>query len=116
MAENNSWKREENLKNTKELIKEFKGKIEVRRQEKLELSEEKDYRRVELPDRYMAKLLYRWEDGKFENEYLKRLERNWVRWKRRNKKTEKIIWEEENVEPTSSSESRNLEEGVMSDM
>ena len=63
----------------KELVEEFKGKIEVRRQEKLELSKEKDFRRAELPRRYMAKLLYRWEDEKFKNEYLKRLERNWVR-------------------------------------
>jgi len=47
---------------------------------------------------------------------LKRLERNWTRWKGRDKKTEKIIWGEEKVEPTSSSRSRNLEERVMSDI
>jgi len=58
MAENNSWEREENTKNVKELVEEFEEKIEVRRQEKLELSEEKDFRRTELPGRYMVKLLY----------------------------------------------------------
>ena len=57
-AENDSYKRKENLKNIKELVEEFKGKIEVRRQEKLEWAEEKDFRRAELPGRYIAKLLY----------------------------------------------------------
>jgi len=41
MAENDSWKRKENLWNVKKLVEEFKGKMEVRRQEKLELSEER---------------------------------------------------------------------------
>ena len=27
------------------------------------------------------RILYRWEDGRFEEEYLKKLERNWRRWK-----------------------------------
>ena len=29
----------------------------------------------------MAKLLYSWEDEKFEEEYLRKLERNWQKWK-----------------------------------
>ena len=29
----------------------------------------------------MARLLYGWDDGKFEAKYLKKLERNWRRWK-----------------------------------
>ena len=33
----------------------------------------------ELPGKYMAKMLYRWKNEKFENEYLKKLERNWKR-------------------------------------
>ena len=77
-AENNSWEKEENLKNIKELVEEFEGKMEVRKQKKLKLAEKKNFRRVELPGRYTVKLLYRWEDGKFENEYLKRLERNQI--------------------------------------
>jgi len=43
----------------------------------LEVAEKRDFRRGELPGKYMAKMLYRWDDGKFEDEYLKRLERNW---------------------------------------
>jgi len=29
----------------------------------------------------MAKMLYGWDDGKFEKEYLRKLERNWQKWK-----------------------------------
>jgi hypothetical protein len=36
---------------------------------------------MELPGKYTAKMLYGWEDGKFEKEYLAKLERNWRRWK-----------------------------------
>jgi len=36
---------------------------------------------MELPEKYMAKLLYGWDDKKFEDEYLKKLEKNWKRWK-----------------------------------
>ena len=39
--------------------------------------EEKDFRREELPEKYIVKILYRWNDRKFEDEYLKKLERNW---------------------------------------
>ena len=35
---------------------------EVRRQEKLNWAEEKDFRRAELPEKYTAKLPYRWDD------------------------------------------------------
>ena len=51
--------------------------VEVRRQEKLDMAEERDFRREELLEKFMAKILYGWDDGKFEKEYLKKLERNW---------------------------------------
>jgi len=38
---------------------------------------EKNFKRGELPEKYIAKILYGWDDGKFEEEYLRRLERNW---------------------------------------
>jgi len=60
------------------LIEEFEqGGVEVRQQEKVERKKEVDeYKRMELPGKYMAKLLYRWDDKKFEDEYLKKLEKN----------------------------------------
>jgi len=36
---------------------------------------------MEFLGKYTAKLLYRWNYRKFKNEYLKKLERNWRRWK-----------------------------------
>ena len=54
---------------------------EVRRQEKLDMIEEKDLRRGELPEKYIAKMLYGWDNRKFEEEYLRKLERNWQKWK-----------------------------------
>ena len=55
MAEEDTWERRENLKNTEELIEEFeKGGVEVRRQE----GEVEKYRRMELLGKYTAKLLY----------------------------------------------------------
>ena len=64
-------------------MEEFKGRMnaEVRRQEKIDMAEEKDFRRGKLPGKYMAKLLYRWDNKKFEDEYLKKFEKNWRRWK-----------------------------------
>ena len=49
---------------------------EVRRQEKLDMVEKKDFRREELPGRYIVKMLYGWDNGKFEKKYLRKLERN----------------------------------------
>ena len=73
-AEGDTWERRENLKNAEELIEEFeKGGVEVRQQE----GEEREYKRMELPGKYTAKLLYGWDDRKFEEEYLNKLEKNW---------------------------------------
>jgi len=71
-------RKKEDLENVKELVAEFKGRIstKVRRQEKLDMVEEKDFRKGELLEKYVAKMLYRWDDGKFESKYLKKLERN----------------------------------------
>ena len=71
------------MKNVGEALEEFEGKMntEVRRQEKIDRAEEQDFRRRELLGKFMAKMLYGWDNGKFEEEYLKKLERNWRRWK-----------------------------------
>jgi len=77
-VEGDTWERRENLKNTEELIEEFKrGEVVVRRQ----VGEDEEYRRMELLGKYTAKLLYGWDDQKFEEKYLNKLERNWRKWK-----------------------------------
>ena len=77
-AEGNTWERKENLKNAEELIEEFeRGGVEIRRQE----GEVDEYRRMELLGKYTAKLLYGWNNRKFEEEYLRKLEKNWKKWK-----------------------------------
>ena len=82
-AESDIWKKEEDLKNVKKLVEDFEGRVEaeIRRQEKLDKAEEWDFRKGELLGKFTAKMLYRWDDGKFEEEYLRKLERNWRRWK-----------------------------------
>ena len=64
-----------------------------------EVEEEGEYKRMELPGKYTAKMLYGWDDQKFEEEYLNKLEGNWRRWKNDRKEAEKeekqvadIIW------------------------
>jgi len=56
---------------------------------------------MELLGKYIVKLLYRWDDRKFEDEYLKILEKNWRRWKNDRKKCEKkkLEWEDTAVSP-----------------
>jgi len=67
------------------LVDEFEERLgaEVRRQEKIEerwkvkLNPRADeFRRSELLGKYTAKLLFGWDNRKFEDKYLKKLERN----------------------------------------
>ena len=71
------------MKNAEEALEEFEGRMstEVRRQERIDMVEESDFRRGELPGKFMARMLYGWDDGKFEEEYLRKLKKNWRRWK-----------------------------------
>jgi len=82
-VEHDTWERKEDLGNAREVLEEFEGRMnaEVRRQEKLDMVEEKDFRRGELPGKFTARMLYGWDDRKFEEEYLRKLERNWQKWK-----------------------------------
>ena len=59
-AEEDTWERIENLKNAEEAIKEFEGRMsaEVRRQERINMVEERDFRRGELPEKFIARMLY----------------------------------------------------------
>ena len=88
IAKENTWEGLENLKNVMEKIEEFeKGRFEeeirrirMKKEKEMKLNPEaEEFKRGELPGRYTAKLLYRWDDKKFNEEYLKKLERNWNR-------------------------------------
>ena len=48
------------MKNVEEALEEFKGRMsmEVRRQERIDMAEERDFRRGELPGKFMARILY----------------------------------------------------------
>ena len=77
-VEGDTWERRENLKNAEELIEEFEQEeVEVRQQEGIEKKKEvEEYRRMELLGKYTVKLLYGWDDQRFEKEYLNKLEKN----------------------------------------
>ena len=59
-AEGDTCKRKENLKNTGEALEEFEMRMnaEIRKQEKIDMAEERDFRRGELPWKFTAKMLY----------------------------------------------------------
>jgi len=63
------------LENAKEVVAEFEKRmnIEVRQQEKLNIVEERYIRREKLSGKFIAKILYSWDDEKFEEEYLRKL-------------------------------------------
>jgi len=63
--------------------------------------EEGTFQREELPGKFTAKMLYRWLDRRYDQEYWGRLERNWRRWKGRRlarRETMKTIPEEKEEE------------------
>jgi len=76
-------RKEERFRKYKRISK-FEGRmsVEVRRQEEIEerwkikLNPKADeFKKSELPGKYTAKMLFGWNDRKFKDEYLKKLER-----------------------------------------
>ena len=76
IVEENTWKPKENLVNAQELVDRFEKKYreEARRIKKRNLEED---HKEELPGKYTTKLLYGWNDKKFNRKYQRRLKRNW---------------------------------------
>jgi len=67
--------------------------------------EEEMFRRGELPGRFTARKLFGWSDKRYDQEYWRRLERNWRRWKGKRpekRRTMKMILEEEEIEEENS--------------
>ena len=74
----------------KERFEEEIQRIRMKKEKKMKLNlEAEEFRRGELLGRYIVKLLYGWDNKKFDKEYLKKLKRNWNRWKNDRKKEEK---------------------------
>jgi len=61
MAEHDIWEKEKNLENAREAVEKFERRMsaEVRRQEKLDRRDERNFRREKLLEKYIAKILYR---------------------------------------------------------
>ena len=98
MAGENTWEGLENLKNARKKIEEFEKRrfeeeirrIRLKKGKGIKLnSEVKEFKRGELLGRYTVKLLYKWDNKKFDEEYLKKLEKNWNRWKKDREEGEK---------------------------
>jgi len=79
-AEEDTWEKEENLGNVREAVEDYEKEYE-KTARRIREKEDGAYSRSELPGRYTAKVLYGWNYGRFEKEYLEKLERNWRKWK-----------------------------------
>ena len=82
MAEENTWEEVEKLKNAMGKVEEFKKgrfdkeiqRIRIKKEKEMKLNlEVEEFKREKLPERYMAKLLYGWDNKKFDEEYLKKI-------------------------------------------
>jgi len=88
MVEEDTWEPRENLGNAEDLVKEFEEEYgEIERAKKRRNREEN--RKGELLGRYTAKMLYGWDDKRFNEEYWGRLERNWNKWKGKEEEKDK---------------------------
>jgi len=75
MVEEDTWEPRENLGNMEDLVKEFKEEYsEIRRVRKRR--NDKEDSKGELSGRYTAKMLYGWDNRRFDKEYWGQLERN----------------------------------------
>jgi len=45
------------------------------------MAEKRDFKRGKLLKKYTVKMLYEWNNKKFEEKYLRKLKRNWQKWK-----------------------------------
>ena len=92
IAEEDTWKELENPKNMRGLVEKFKKEIRKEEIQQIEKEKEKqrivkvelnpeaeEFKRSKLLGKYIARILFGWDNKKFENKYLKKLERNQAR-------------------------------------
>ena len=68
-----------------ELVEEFERNYSREKKKEVRRQETKENKKVfnrELPGRYIVKLLYGWGNKKYDQEYWKRMEKNWRWWKK----------------------------------
>jgi len=81
-VEEDTWEKEENLGNAREVVEDYEKEYE-KTARRIREREDGAHNRSELPGRYTTKVLYGWDNRRFEKEYSKKLERNWRKWKGR---------------------------------
>jgi len=69
MAEDNTWEPRENLRNAKDLVREFEEKSREEEIGKAKRANQREDSKEELSKRYIAKMLYGWDNKKFNREY-----------------------------------------------
>ena len=85
-----TWEGLENLGNMMDLVEDFEKEIREKKIKRVQLRKEKEkeralnsevemFKRSELPEKYIVKILFEWNDRKFVDEYLKKSERSWAR-------------------------------------
>ena len=59
MVEHDTWEKEKDLENAREVVEEFERRMsaKVRKQENLDIMEEKDFRRRKLPEKHTVKMM-----------------------------------------------------------
>ena len=84
IIEKDIWEGLENLRNTMDLVEEFEKKIREEKIKRVQIKNRKKkkkvlnleievFKRSELLGKYIAKILFRQDNGKFEDKYLKKL-------------------------------------------
>ena len=84
------WKELENVENAMDLVEEFEKQIREKKIRRVHMRKEKRkekelnlkeniFKRTELLEKYTVRILFGQDNRKFENKYLKKLERSWAR-------------------------------------
>jgi len=86
-VEEDTWEGLENLENAMDLVEEFEKEIREVKIRKVQMKKQKEkektlnleaevFKKSGLLRKYMAKILFGWNNGKFKDKYLKKLDRS----------------------------------------
>ena len=113
MAEEDIWEPRENLENVQKLVNRFEEEYKEGTKRIKKRNMKKDCEE-ELPRRYTAKLLYRWDNRKFNREYQGRLEENWRQQRLKRAKKREILEtiQERDEEEKEENEQKHKKSGI----